>query len=220
MSRRTLNLSNALYEYLLAETLREHPVQHALRGVTAKQPRSGMQISPEQGQFMGLMVRLVGARRAIEIGTFTGYSALAIALALPADGTLICCDINPDTTAIAREHWNKAGVAAKIDLRIGPALATIDALLAGGMAGQFDLAFIDADKSAYDAYYEGCLRLIRPGGLIMIDNVLWGGSVADPSDRETSTQAIRTLNAKINADERVDMCLLPIGDGLMLARKR
>ena len=167
-----------------------------------------------------MLVRLIGVRRAVEVGTYTGYSALAVALAMPADGRLICCDVNAETTKVAREHWVKAGVADKIDLRIAPALATLDTLLAGKEAGQFDMAFIDADKTNYDAYYERCLRLLRIGGLILIDNVLWGGAVADPGDREASTQVIRALNAKIQADERVDMCLLPIGDGLTLARKR
>jgi len=220
MSPRTLNLTEALYDYLQKHALREQPVQKALRTVTAKLPGAGMQIAPEQGQFMALLVRLIGARHAIEIGTFTGYSALAVALALPPDGKLICCDINPDTTAIALEHWKKAGVASKIDLRIGPALETLDRLIAEENAGRFDLAFIDANKTGYDSYYERCLTLMRSGGLILIDNVLWGGSVADPADRDSSTKAIRSLNAKIQADERVDMCLLPIGDGVMMARKR
>jgi len=220
MAPRTLNLTEKLHRYLLSETLREHPVQRELRAVTAKLPGAGMQIGPEQGQFMGFLVRLMGARLAVEVGTFTGYSALAIALALPDDGRLICCDINADTTSIGREHWRRAGVSDKIDLRIGPALATLEGLVAGPSRGRFDLAFIDADKGAYDAYYERCVELVRPGGLIIIDNVLWGGAVADPSDRSASTEAIRALNAKINDDERVDMCLLPLGDGLMLARKR
>ena len=220
MARRTLEITERLYDYLLKTAFREHPVQAALRKATARLPGAGMQIGPEQGQFMTLLVQLVGARLAVEIGTFTGYSALAMALGMPEDGRLICCDVNAETTAIAREHWERAGVAGKIDLRIAPALDTLDTLLAGKEAGRFDLAFIDADKPNYDSYYERCLRLVRKGGLILIDNVLWGGAVADPSDRDTSTKAIRALNAKVRDDERVDMCLLPIGDGLMMARKR
>jgi caffeoyl-CoA O-methyltransferase len=220
MSPRTIEMTDRLYDYVMATGLREDQVQRRLREVTAKMPGAGMQIAPDQGQFMAMIVRLIGARRAIEVGTFTGYSALSMAQALPADGRLICCDVNAETTAVAREHWAKAGVADRIDLRIAPALATLDSLLAGGETGKFDLAFIDADKPNYDGYYERCLRLLRPGGLIMIDNVLWSGAVADARDRDASTQAIRALNAKIHDDERVDMCLLPIGDGLMLARKR
>jgi predicted O-methyltransferase YrrM len=220
MTRRTLEMTDRLHDYLMTTTLREHPVQKKLREVTAKMPGAGMQIAADQGQFMAMLVRLIGARRAIEIGTYTGYSALSVALALPADGKLICCDVNAETTAVARAHWAEAGVAGKIDLRIAPALATLDSLVAGKDAGPFDMAFIDADKPNYDAYYERCLRLLRPGGLVLIDNVLWGGSVADPRDNDASTKVIRALNAKVQADERVDMCLLPVGDGLTLARKR
>lgn len=179
-----------------------------------------MQISPDQGQFMALLARLIGARRAIEIGTFTGYSALAVALALPEDGRLICCDINAETTALARRFWAEAGVAAKIDLRIAPATETLDALLAAGEAGRFDMVFIDADKTAYDGYYERALGLLRAGGLVVIDNVLWDGAVADPRETGASTRALRALNAKIRDDQRVDASLVAIGDGVTLARKR
>jgi caffeoyl-CoA O-methyltransferase len=220
MTPRTLDLTDRLYEYLMANGLREHPVQRRLREATAGMPGAGMQIAPDQGQFMAMLVRLTGAKRAIEIGTFTGYSALSVALAMPADGHLICCDVNAKTAAIAREHWTLAGVVEKIDLRLAPALETLDELLANRMAGRFDSIFIDADKGNYDGYYERSLRLLRAGGLIMVDNTLWGGAVADPDDEDSSTQSIRALNAKIHADQRVDMCLLPVGDGLTLALKR
>jgi predicted O-methyltransferase YrrM len=178
-----------------------------------------MQIGPEQAQFMALLVKLAGAHRAIEIGVFTGYSALAVALALPADGYLLACDVSDEYTRIGRPFWVEAGVAAKIDLRLGPALATLDAQIADGAAGSFDFAFIDADKSAYDAYYERCLTLLRGGGLIAIDNVLWGGSVARPAE-DADTRALQALNDKIHRDERVDIAMLPLGDGVTLARKR
>jgi caffeoyl-CoA O-methyltransferase len=179
-----------------------------------------MQISPEQGQLMALLVQALGAKRAIEIGTFTGYSALWVALALPSDGRLVCCDVNAEWTAIGQKFWAKAGVARKIDLRIAPALETLERMLAGGEAGAYDFAFIDADKTGYDAYYERCLQLLRRGGMIAIDNVLWGGSVADPKKRSADTLALRALNKKIHRDERVAMSMLPIGDGVTLALKR
>jgi predicted O-methyltransferase YrrM len=219
MSRRTIDLDDVLYRYLIDHSLREHPAQSALRAATASHPHAGMQISPEQGQFMALLVRLIGARRAIEIGVFTGYSALAVALALPDDGRLLACDISDEYTRVGRPFWQQAGVARKIDLRLAPALATLDAQLAEGAAGGFDFAFIDADKSGYDAYYERCLLLLRPGGLIAIDNTLWGGSVAQPAS-DADTLALQQLNAKLHHDERIDLSLLPIGDGLTLARKR
>jgi predicted O-methyltransferase YrrM len=178
-----------------------------------------MQIGPEQAQFMALLVKLVGARRAIEVGVFTGYSALAVALALPADGYLLACDISDEYTRVGRPFWSDAGVAAKIDLRLGPAQATLDAQIASRAAGSFDFAFIDADKSGYDGYYERCLVLLRPGGLIAIDNVLWGGNVARPSG-DADTMALQALNTKIHRDERVDIAMLPLGDGVTLARKR
>ncbi len=178
-----------------------------------------MQIGPEQAQFMALLVKLIGARRAIEIGVFTGYSALTVALALPDDGRLLACDISDEYTRVGRPFWEQAGVAAKIDLQLAPATQTLDAHIAAGESGQYDFAFIDADKASYDAYYERCLVLLRPGGLIAIDNVLWGGSVARPAE-DADTKALQALNDKIHADQRVDMAMLPIGDGVTLARKR
>ena len=219
MSTRTLAIDNTLYDYVLAHSLREHPAQAALREATRGHPWSGMQISPEQGQFMALLVKLIDARRCIEIGVFTGYSALTVALALPDDGRLLACDISDDYTRIGRPFWAQAGVAHKIDLQLAPALATLDARLAAGEAGSYDFAFIDADTSAYDAYYERCLQLLRPGGLIAIDNTLWGGSVARPST-DADTLALQALNLKLHADQRVDQSLLPFSDGLTLARKR
>ena len=219
MSNRSLTLDDSLYDYLLAHSLREHPAQAALRGATRSHRQAGMQISPEQGQLMALLVKLIGARRTIEIGVFTGYSALAVALALPDDGHLLACDINDDYTSIGTPHWQAAGVAHKIELRLAPALDTLDGLLAIGADATYDFAFIDADKVNYDAYYERCLQLVRSGGLIAIDNTLWGGSVARPAD-SADTAAIQALNAKLHHDERIDLSLLPVGDGLTLARKR
>lgn len=219
MSNRTLNLDDTLYGYLLGHSLREHPAQAALREATRTHPRAGMQISPEQGQFMALLARLIGARRTLEIGVFTGYSALSVALALPDDGRILACDISDEFTRIGRPYWERAGVAHKIDLRLAPALETLDAQLAAGEAGQYDFAFIDADKTGYAAYYERCLRLLRPGGLIAIDNVLWSGAVARPA-RDDDTRALQELNDRLHGDQRVDLAMLPIGDGLTLARKR
>ena len=219
MSRRTLDLDDALYDYVLKHSLREHPAQAALRAATRAHPHAGMQISPEQGQFMALLVRLLGAHNTIEVGVFTGYSALSVALALPNDGRLLACDISDEYTRIGKPYWEQAGVAHKIDLQLAPAVATLDARLAAGAAGTYDFAFIDADKTAYDGYYERCLRLLRPGGLIAIDNTLWGGSVARPAE-SADTAALQTLNDKLHRDERIDLSLLPVGDGLSLARKR
>jgi caffeoyl-CoA O-methyltransferase len=219
MSRRTLNLDDTLYQYLLDHSLREHPEQTALRQATAGHPRARMQISPEQGQFMQLLVKLIGARRTIEVGTFTGYSALTVALALPADGKVLACDISDEYTSIGKSYWQRAGVAGRIELMIAPALQTLDARIAAGEAGTYDFAFIDADKTGYDAYYERCLQLVRAGGLIAIDNTLWGGDVAMPA-QDDDTRALQALNEKLHGDERIDMALLPIGDGLSLARKR
>src|SRR3954470_9826322 len=220
MSRRTLTVDDDLYRYLVDHSLREHPAQAALRAATAAHPHAGMQISPEQGQFMALLVRLIGARRALEIGVFTGYSALTVALALPDDGRLLACDISDEYTRVGRPYWEQAGVAAKIELRLAPAIATLDARLAAGEAGRYDFAFIDADKESYDAYYELLLQLLRPGGLITLDNTLWSGHVANPDNRDRDTVALRALNDKLHRDERIDLSLLPVGDGLTLARKR
>jgi caffeoyl-CoA O-methyltransferase len=218
MSTTTIGLPESVHAYLIANTLRDHPALAALREETARMPEARMQISPEQGQFMQLVVELMGAKRIVEVGTFTGYSATAMALALPADGTIVCCDVSERFTAIARRAWKAAGVEAKVDLRIAPAIETLDALIASGAS--FDLAFIDADKHNYDAYYERCLALLRPGGVVMIDNVLWSGRVADPSVNDADTTALRALNGKIRADPRVSQAMLPISDGLTLARKR
>jgi len=219
MSNRSLNLDDTLYDYLLTHSLREHPEQIALREATRSHPRAGMQISPEQGQFMALLVKLLGARRALEIGVFTGYSALSVALALPADGRILACDISEEYTRIGRPYWERAGVAHKIDLRLAPALETLDAELAAGAAGRYDFAFIDADKTGYASYVERCLQLLRPGGLIAIDNVLWSGAVAQPA-RDEDTRALQALNERLHGDERIDLSMLPVGDGLTLARKR
>jgi predicted O-methyltransferase YrrM len=220
MSNRSITLDDRLYAYLIANSLREPEVLRRLREETLALPRASMQISPEQGQLMALLVRLVGARRIVEVGTFTGYSALAMALALPADGQLIACDVSAEWTAIARRYWAEAGVAERIALRLAPAVETLDALIAAGDAGTFDLAFIDADKENSLNYYERVLTLLRTGGIVLIDNVLWGGSVADPQRVDADTTAIRALNAAVHADARVDMSLVPIGDGLTVARKR
>lgn len=219
MSRRTIDLDDTLYQYLLDHSLREHPEQTALRAATARRPHGGMQISPEQGQFMQLLVKLIGARRTLEIGTFTGYSALTVALVLPADGRLLACDISAEYTAVGRPYWQRAGVADKIELVIAPAVQTLDARLAAGERDQYDFAFIDADKTGYDAYYERCLQLVRQGGLIAFDNTLWGGDVAQPGG-DADTQALKALNDKLHRDTRIDMAMLPIGDGLTLARRR
>jgi len=219
MSTRTLSLDDSLHAYLLANSLREPPVLQRLRTATAAMPNSIMQISPEQGQFMQLLVRLIGARRCIEIGTFTGYSALAVALALPADGRIVACDVSEEWTSVARRFWRDAGVDSKIELRLQPALLTLEELERTS-AGPFDFAFIDADKSSYLAYYEKVLGLLRPGGLIAVDNTLWSGRVADSQDQSADTSALRTFNERVHRDERVDISLLPLGDGLTLLRKK
>lgn len=219
MSRRTLGLDDRLQAYVQATQPPEHPVLADLRAETAAMPEAGMQIAPEQGHFLAFLVRLIGARRTIEIGTFTGYSALAVALALPADGTVTALDVSEDFTAVAREYWQRAGMESRIDLRIGPALETL-ARLEADQAGPFDFAFIDAAKTEYDAYYEAVLTLLRQGGLIAFDNMLQDGDVADPEAGGAGVVAIRALNAKLAGDERVDRVLLPIGDGMALVRKR
>jgi caffeoyl-CoA O-methyltransferase len=217
---RTNHLPGPLYDYLLDVSLREHESMRRLREATAGHEKANMQIAPEQAQFMALLVELIGARNTLEIGTFTGYSALAVALALPEDGRLIACDISAEWTAVGRPFWEEAGVAHKIDLRLAPALETLDALLAEGRAGDFDFAFIDADKEGYEAYFERTLALLRPGGLAVVDNTLWEGKVIDPNHTDVDTEAIRAINAKLVGDERVTMSLLPLGDGITLARKR
>ena len=220
MPKQSIGLDNQLYNYLLSVSLREPEILLKLRQETASHPRGTMQISPEQGQFMRLLVQLIGAKKTLEVGVFTGYSSLSVALALPTDGKIIAADVSEEFTAIARRYWQEAGVADKIDLRLAPALETLDQLLATGQAETFDFAFIDADKENYDGYYERSLKLIRPGGLIAIDNVLWSGQVADPQNQDESTQSIRALNEKLHYDERVTLSLVPIADGLTLAIKR
>ena len=220
MANRTIALSDGLYDYLLEVSLREPDVLRRLREETAKIPVAAMQIAPEQGQFMALLVELMEARTAIEVGTFTGYSSLSVALALPPGGRLVTCDVNAEWTAVARRYWAEAGVADRIDLRLGPALETLDALIADGEEGTFDFAFIDADKKSYEAYYERILTLLRPGGLVGVDNVLWSGRVIDTARQDSETRAIRAFNEKIHADPRVSLSLVPIGDGLTLARKK
>jgi len=220
MSSRTISVDDALYDYILGVSLRESNALVRLRAETKSLPDASMQISPEQDQFMTLLARLIGAQRAIEIGTFTGYSAICVASALPPGGVLVACDVSDEWTAIARRYWAEAGVEDRIDLRLGPALDTLDALVDEGGAGTYDLVFIDADKTGYADYYEGALTLLRPGGLICVDNVLWGGSVVDPAKQSDDTKAIRAFNEKLHNDERVDLSLVPIGDGLTLARKR
>ncbi|MCC5899818.1 MAG: class I SAM-dependent methyltransferase [Phormidium sp. BM_Day4_Bin.17] len=220
MSPKTLGLSPQLHDYLLNTSLREHPVLQQLRQETAQLPGARMQIAPEQGQFMALLVQLLGARKTLEIGTFTGYSALVVALALPPEGRLVTCDIDETTTAIARRYWQQAGVADNIELRLAPALDSLDQLLAAGEAESFDFAFIDADKRNYPHYYEKSLQLVRSGGLIAIDNVLWSGRVADETVSDKRTEAIREFNLALHQDDRISLSLVPISDGLTLALKR
>jgi predicted O-methyltransferase YrrM len=220
MSTRTIGLDERLHGYLLDHSLREPEALARLRAETAQHPKVNMQISPEQGQFMALLVKLMGARDCIEVGVFTGYSSLAVALALPPDGRIVACDLNEEYTAVARRHWAEAGVQGKIELRLSPAGDTLAAMLAAGEAGRYDFAFVDADKEGYAGYYEQLLELLRPGGLIAVDNTVWGGSVADPDDQDADTLAIRAFNAALHGDQRVDLSLVPIGDGLTLARKR
>ncbi|GIW08647.1 MAG: O-methyltransferase [Dehalococcoidia bacterium] len=220
MQHKNLVMTDGLYEYLRSVSIRETEIARRLREETRLLPMAMMQIPPEQAQLMALLVRLIGAKRCLEIGTFTGYSALAVANALPDDGRLICCDISEEWTSIARRYWQEAGVADKIELRLAPAIETLTALLAGGEAGRFDFAFIDADKSGYDAYYEAVLQLLRPGGLIVFDNMFMGGRVIDPEATSEGVDALRQLNAKLRDDPRVDIAMLPIADGVTLAMKR
>ncbi len=219
MSRTTNALSDSIYQYLCSVSLREPEVLAELREVTRVLPRASMQLSPEEGQFIGLLVKMIGARKCLEVGVFTGYSSTCIAAAMPPEGRLIACDVSVEWTAIARQYWEKAGVVNKIDLRIGPGIDILDALLADGQAGTFDFAFIDADKSNYGNYYERALKLVRSGGLIGIDNTLWYGKPADPAVNDPDTEAIREVNRRVHADARVTMSLVPIGDGLTLALK-
>ena len=219
MSNKILPLNNFLYEYILSVSLREPEVLARLRAETLQQPMSVMLSAPEQGQFLALLAQLIGARKCLEVGVYTGYSTLWVALALPHDGSVLACDVSEKWTAIARRYWEEAGVAERIDLQLAPALETLDRLLAADQAGSFDFAFIDADKENYPDYYERTLQLLRPGGLMVIDNTLWSGAVADTSRQDPETCAIRALNELVHADDRVQMCLLPVADGLTLARK-
>jgi predicted O-methyltransferase YrrM len=220
VANRTIEMTDDVYAYLVKYGVDEAPILARLREETAKLPTAMMQIGPEQGAFMRWLAGTLGVRRAIEVGTYTGYSSLSVALALPPDGKLVCCDVSEEYTSVARRYWAEAGVADRIELRLAPAAQTLDALIAAGHAGSFDLAFIDADKGGYDTYYERCLTLLRTGGVVLIDNVLWDGRVADASVDDDSTRAIRAINAKVSADARVERCMVPIGDGLTLARKR
>ncbi|CAG8864993.1 hypothetical protein PS726_01402 [Pseudomonas fluorescens] len=220
MTARTLNLDDDLYQYLLDVSLRETPLLKRLRDETQALPMARWQVAPEQGQFLALLVKLTGARRLLEVGTFTGYSALCMAAALPADGSLICCDIPGDYNATARRYWQEAGLAGQIDLRLAPALETLAELERQGQGGQYDLVFIDADKANYPAYLEHALRLLRVGGLAVFDNTLWSGRVLEASPESADTRAIQALNRALKDDVRVDLSLLPLGDGLTLCRKR
>jgi predicted O-methyltransferase YrrM len=220
MSNQSIGLSDDIYRYLVANSVREPEILQQLREETAQHPLVNMQISPEQGQLMGLLVQLIGAKKCLEVGVFTGYSSLVVALNLPEDGRVVACDVSEEFTTIARKYWQAAGVSSKIDLQIAPALETLDRLLANGEAGTFDFAFIDADKNNYAAYYDRCWQLVRQNGLILVDNVLWYGRVADPTMADDNrTQAIKQLNEQIYRDDRVQISLIPIGDGLTIARK-
>jgi len=219
MSSEITKLTDSLYEYLKSVSLREPEILQRLRAETAQLPMGRMQITPMEGQFLALLVRLINARRTLEIGVFTGYSSLAVAKALPEDGRIVACDMSEEWTAIARRYWEEAGVAHKIDLRLGFAVETLDALLAEGQKGKFDFAFIDADKENYELYFERCYSLLRPGGLMAVDNVFWKGSVIDKANQEDSTRAIRDFNEMLHYDERIELSMLPVGDGLTLALK-
>ena len=220
MSRSTLQLNEKVHDYLLGHSLRESTACQQLREETRPMKMGMMQVSPEQGQFMAFLVELTGTRKAVEVGTFTGYSALCVAQALPEEGTLVCCDVSEEWTAVGKKYWEQAGVSDRIDLRSGPAVATLKAMCDSGEEGSFDFGFIDADKTNYQYYYEHVLALLRTGGLLLIDNVLWGGSVANPDKTDKDTEAIRALNTFLHHDERVSLSMLPVGDGLTLALKR
>lgn len=220
MSNRSITLDDRLQSYMLGVSLREPPILASLRNETAEMPEHNMQIAPEQGQFMALLARLLNVRRYLEVGVFTGYSSLAVALALPQDGKVTGLDLSDHYTRVARRYWEEAGVAERVDLRLGDALESLDQLRDEAATALFDFAFIDADKSNYAAYYEKCLQLVRPGGVIAIDNMLWHGTVADPTVDDPDTEAIRNLNMHLHTDDRIDLSLVPIGDGLTLCRKR
>ena len=220
MTNKSIGLDEQIYQYLCQVSLREPEILQKLRQETATHPQANMQIAPEQGQFMALLIQLMGAKKALEIGVFTGYSALAVALALPEDGKLIACDVSEEYTAIARRYWQQAGIDSKITLHIAPALTTLEQLLNNGEANTFDFVFIDADKNNYINYYEKSLTLLRPGGLIAVDNVLWDGQVANPENQENLTRSIRQFNDYLTQDERITLSLVPIADGLTLAVKR
>ncbi len=220
MANTTIGLSEDLAAYVVEVGAREPDVLARLRAETAALPEHDMQIAPEQGALLAMLVELTGARRCVEVGTFTGYSSTAVALALPEDGRLVCCDVSEEWTEVARRFWTEAGVLDKVDLRIGPAAETLDQLLADGQQATYDFAFVDADKPGYDGYYERLLQLVRRGGLIVFDNMLRGGAVVEPNPRDEGTRAVRALNAKLAADERVSVCLVPVADGVTLARRR
>lgn len=220
MSPKTIALTEAVSRYLFDVTVNEPSILRELREETMKLPGANMQIAPEQGQFMRLLVELISASRCLEVGVYTGYSSLSVGLALPPDGRLIACDVNAETSSIAQRYWQRAGIAQKMQLELRPGAETLSRLIESNHACSFDFAFIDADKECYDVYYEHCLTLLRPGGLVAIDNALWDGRVADSSALDSSTVAIRDLNAKVSADDRVSSSLVPIGDGLLLARKK
>jgi len=220
MSSSTLQLNEKVHDYLLGHSLRESTVCQQLRKETMPMKMGMMQVSPEQGQFMAFLVELTGTRKAVEAGTFTGYSALCVAQALPADGTLVCCDVSDEWTAVGKKYWEQAGVSDRISLRIGPAIDTLKSMRDAGEEGTFDFGFIDADKANYQSYYEHVIALLRTGGLLLIDNVLWGGSVANPDKTDEDTEAIRALNTFVHHDDRVSLSMLPVGDGLTLALKR
>ena len=220
MSNVSVGLAPDLHAYLVEHGVREPDILRRLREETADLPQHDMQIAPEQGALMALLVGLIGARRCIELGTFTGYSSLAVALALPADGEIVCCDVSEEWTSVARRYWSEAGVADRVDLRLGPALETLDELIAGGASGTFDFAFIDASKQEYPDYHERILRLLRQGGLAVYDNVFWDGDVIDESKTDPDTIGVRRLNDRLLAYERVSISMIPVADGLTLVQKR
>jgi predicted O-methyltransferase YrrM len=220
MTSKSIGLPDDVYQYVLAHGVREPAILARLREETAAHPMAQMQIEPLQGAIFRLLVELLDARSYVEVGTFTGYSSLAVALAMPADGRLVCCDVSEEYTSVARRYWAEAGLADRVDLRIGPGVDTLESLLAEGREDTFDLAFIDADKKSYPAYYERCVRLLRPGGVVALDNVLWGGEIVDMTKQDHDTLALRAVNELVRDDERVTEVLLPVADGMTLARKR